>query len=352
MPRSGSTQTIAAVNVPTPCSDSTNGTTHPPRDPRRWAERRALSCLFVGAAAIGFAPILTVLSQQHAGVGPTTAAFWRVALAFPAFWLWLWARRNTAGQEPSHGNVGDQHGGAASRWWLLTPGLLFACDLGAWHYSINWAGVANATLLANFATVLVVLAGWFWFRERFGGLFVLGALLALAGVAVLLGADFHKIGQGKQLRGDALGLLTAVFYAGYLLSIKQLRRRHSTVSLMAWSSTVCAIVLLPAALLSGEQFMPRGATGWLMLLGLAYVSHAGGQGLIAFALAHLSASFSAVSLLVQPLTAALLGWVILSQALGPLQAVGGAVVLLGILLARLGSRETQRPPRVDTGQQE
>lgn len=298
-----------------------------------------MACLLVGAVAIGFAPILTVLSQRHAGVGPTTGAFWRVALAFPAFWLWLWARRGTSADTPSRDAIDDPHdGGLVSRWWLLTPGLLFACDLGAWHFSINWAGVANATLLANFATVLVALAGWFWFGERFGGMFVLGALLALAGVAVLLGADFQKIGQGRQLRGDALGLLTAVFYAGYLLSVKQLRRRHSTVTLMAWSTTVCAIALLPAALLSGEQFMPRGATGWLMLLGLAYISHAGGQGLIAYALAHLSASFSAVSLLVQPLTAALLAWLILSQALGPLQAVGGAVVLLGILLARLGTR--------------
>ena len=74
-----------------------------------------------------------------------------------------------------------------------------------------------------------------------------------------------------------------------------------------------------------------------ILAGLALVSHAAGQGLIAYALASLPAAFSSVSLLFQPVVAALFAWVLLSESLVPLQVVGGLVVLLGIYLARRGS---------------
>jgi drug/metabolite transporter (DMT)-like permease len=67
---------------------------------------------------------------------------------------------------------------------------------------------------------------------------------------------------------------------------------------------------------------------------LGLISHAGGQSLIAFAFAHLPASFSSVGLLLQPVIAAFLAWVILSESLTWLQAAGGIFVLAGIVLAK------------------
>ena len=67
---------------------------------------------------------------------------------------------------------------------------------------------------------------------------------------------------------------------------------------------------------------------------MALVSHVGGQGLIAWALAHLPASFSSVTLLVQPVAATVFAWAILGEGFGPQQVVGGAIVMAGILLCR------------------
>jgi drug/metabolite transporter (DMT)-like permease len=129
-----------------------------------------------------------------------------------------------------------------------------------------------------------------------------------------------------------------MFYAGYILAVKALRDRgEATLHLMAVTSTITALFLLPAALASGEAMLPATAFGWWVLVGLALVSHAAGQGLIAYALAHLPAAFSSVSLLFQPVMAALFAWVLLSEALVPLQVAGGMVVLCGIYLARRGS---------------
>jgi drug/metabolite transporter (DMT)-like permease len=282
---------------------------------------RALAALLFGATCIALSPIFVRLSQA----GPTATAFWRVALAVPALWIVFFAKQKAPPRR------------YAGRWWLLlAAGTAFAGDLGFWHLSIKLTSVANSTLLANLASIFVTLAAWIFLRQRPSGVFLAGLAAALGGVALLVGAS-AGFGSGG-LAGDALGVLTAVFYAGYIFAVKGLRDRgETTLQLMAITSTITAILLFPAALASGEQMLPGSAYGWWILLGLALISHAGGQGLIAYALAHLPAAFSSVSLLLQPVMAALFAWILLSETLAPLQMAGGLAVLAGIYLARRGS---------------
>ena len=134
-----------------------------------------------------------------------------------------------------------------------------------------------------------------------------------------------------------LGILTAVFYAAYILTVKQVRRTIATGTLMFWSAIISAAALLPIAVISGEGLIAHSLYGWTILVGLALLSHCGGQGLIAYALAHLPASFSSLTLLLQPVVAAFLAWMVLAEPLGGLQAAGGSVVLAGILLASRSS---------------
>ena len=282
----------------------------------------ALGALLAGATFIALSPIFVRLSEA----GPTATAFWRVALALPALWGLCWIRRPAARRR------------YPARWCLLlVAGFAFAGDLAFWHTSIQLTSVANSTLLANLASIFVTLAAWIFLRERPTRLFVAGLGAALAGVTLLVHTSLEFSPRG--LTGDALGVVTAVFYAGYLLAVKALRDRgETTPRVMAITSSVSAILLLPVAVATGEPMLPATPTGWLILLGLALVSHAAGQGLIAYALAHLPAAFSSVSLLFQPVMAALFAWLLLGEPVVALQVAGGAVVLLGIYLARRGSK--------------
>jgi drug/metabolite transporter (DMT)-like permease len=74
-----------------------------------------------------------------------------------------------------------------------------------------------------------------------------------------------------------------------------------------------------------------------VLFGLAIVTQILGQGAIAYAFAHLPASLSSVSLLIQPVVAALAAWVLFNEAVGPAQWIGGAIVLAGIWIAKKAS---------------
>jgi drug/metabolite transporter (DMT)-like permease len=281
----------------------------------------ALGVLLTGAVFIALSPIFVRVSEA----GPTATAFWRVALAVPPLWVLYFAQAGPALRRHR------------APWpLLLAAGLAFAGDLAFWHASITRTSVANATLLANLASLFVTLAAWIFLRQRPTRIFLAGLGAALAGVTMLVHTSLAFSATG--LLGDAFGLVTAVFYAAYLLAVKGLRDRgEAALDLMAVTTTVTAIVLLPVALATGETMLPASPTGWLTLLGLALISHAAGQGLIAYALAHLPAAFSSVSLLLQPVMAALFAWVLLAEPLVPLQMVGGGVVLLGIYLARRGS---------------
>ena len=277
--------------------------------------------MLAGGCCIAFAPILVRLSDT----GPVASAFWRTALAAPL--LWVFAMRSS---------TRDRAAEKAHWVALVAAGLFFASDLGVWHWSIVWTSVANSTLLANLAPIFVTLAGWLFWKQRVSRVFLAGMFVAIAGMFILVGPHFGT--GGTQLLGDALGAITAIFYAGYMLAIKVARDDGaSTIRLMAWSTTITAIALLPIALAFPQPMMPTSMQGWLVVAGLAIISQILGQGLIAYAFAHLPASLSSVSLLIQPVVAAFVAWRLFGEAVGPAQFIGGAVVLGGIWVAKRGS---------------
>ena len=289
-------------------------------------ERLAILALLVGAVTTAFAPILVRLSE----LGPTPTAFYRFLLAAPLYWV-------MALPVPGGGRRLRREKPDGSRVYLLmaTAGAFFAGDILAWHYSIHMTTVANASLLLNVTPVFVVLAGWLLFRTRVTGTFMVGLATAMAGVGVLSGASLAL--SRTHVIGDVLGVVTAMFYAAYQLTVEGLRRRYSTVTIMIYAVPVSALVTLPAALLSGESMAVTTLAGWAVLAALAAGPQVLGQGLIAWALAHLPASFVSVSLLVQPIVAASAAWFLFDERIGVQQAIGAVAVLTGITIARRGS---------------
>jgi drug/metabolite transporter (DMT)-like permease len=285
----------------------------------------AFAALLAGGTAIGFAAIFMRLSDVNA----IASAFWRTTLAAPLLWIWAYSVREEDKAE------GRRTGFSTA---LALAGFFFGGDMVLWHLSLHFTTVSNATFLTNLAPILIALWLWWTVRVRFTRVFVAGMSIALIGAALLVGAKAGNASvPAHKFLGDMLGLTSALFYAGYQLSIKEARNRYSTPRLMAWSSTVSALTLLPCALLMPGPIFPAHLIGWLPLLGLALIAQIGGQTVIAYALAHLPASLSSVSLLVQPLTAAVAAWILFGESMGPLQMAGGVLLLWGIYLSKKGS---------------
>lgn len=282
----------------------------------------AIGAVLFGAIGIGFAPIWVRLSET----GPTATAFWRVGLALPLLWL----RAKPIADKPYL--------------LIVASGFFFGADLTLWHWSLKLTSVTNSTLLSNLAPLVVTLAAHWLFREKITPRAIAALFLGIAGMVVLVGKNF----QFGNFKGDFLAVLTAIFYAGYLLTVKQLRQSMDSITVMAWSGLVSCPCFLIVAVLSGDTLLPRTVQGWSILAALGLVSHIGGQTLIAFALGRLPASFSSLALLLQPVVAALLAWPILGEPVTPRQAIGGTIILAGIALAHLQLSSGSADKTVDT----
>lgn len=304
---------------------------------RRHIERLALAALVTGAIAIGFSGILARVSET----GPSATGFWRMAPVLPVFWVWLWWQNRKA----NHcGNQTRRRTPPPLSWHdrriLILAGLFFAIDIAFWHWSVQFTTIANANLLSNLNPVVVALASVLLFGERLGRRFYLGLALALTGAALLSGASFGASFEtgGGRLKGDILAVITAVFYGAYLLTVGRLRGRLDTATIMAWSTTVAAIFLLPLAWISGEQLLPETMPGWAIVVTLAFSAQLLGQSLIAYAFAHLPAAFGALTLLIQPIVATIAAWILLGEHLTTVEMAGALVILTGILIARSGAQ--------------
>jgi drug/metabolite transporter (DMT)-like permease len=287
--------------------------------PQARTNAAGVTALLIGATGIGLAPILVRLSET----GPIATAFYRLLLAQPIVWL-LW-KRESLGQDSS----GPSQAGSPIRNAAIA-GLLFAADLSIWHWSLKLTTVANSTFVTNLTPFFVSIAAWFLFRERIARRLAVGMAIAFCGGFFMV-AESVRVDR-LHLLGDAVAVVSAVFYAGYILAVKQLRRNHSTWYVMAWTGLFAAPVMFLASAATRETLLPQTANGWLVLIALALISQIGGQGMIAYGLAHLSASVSAVLLMWQPVVAALLARWILKEPLTPLRALGGAIIIAGILI--------------------
>ena len=298
---------------------------------RRDDSRLALAALVFGALVIATSPILVRL----AACGPAAAGFWRLGFATPLLVLMAVAGPRFGPSSSSSFRAGAGAGGrigTPSR-AILLAGLWFALDLGCWHYGIRYTSVANATVLPNLTPVIVTLVSWFAFRERPRAVFLVGMSTAIGGAVLMAEAAAHPPAGPLPHLGDLLSASTAIWYALYFIAVRSARLTRSTLSVMLWSCLVGAPLLLITALVMREQILPATALGWAAAVGLG-LAHVFGQGSIAWALGRLPASTASVTVLVQPVAAALLAYLIFGETLTPLQALGAAVALAGIVIAQ------------------
>lgn len=265
---------------------------------------------------MGISPLFVRLAD----VGPFASAFWRVAAALPL--LWVWARLEAPGQKVS----------SLWSWPVFISGMLFAGDLFFWHLAILNTTIANATFLATLAPVWVLLGSSMILREKVSTPMWLGLVACLAGAGGLVGASFGL--DPARLTGDAFGLATSFFFGAYILATRYVRRSLGPGGLMLRSSLVTAVILAVVALALEPRILPQTAQGAAALAVIALVSHAAGQGLLAFSLGRLTAGFSALVIFLEAVTAAAVAWAVLDERLSGLQFAGSALILIGVWIAR------------------
>jgi drug/metabolite transporter, DME family len=242
-------------------------------------------------------------------------AFWRAAFACVV--LWPLVRR------------------PQWSWKLLPATATFAAMNYTYLTAMAKGSAANAIWLQCTAPVWVLLIGVLVFHERAVWRDWLLVAFAAVGVAVIL----HYESQGESLDAVFWGLASGVFYAGVVLSLRQLREMES-VWLVALNHLVTALVLAPLAF-RGSHF-PSGMQ-WLLLAGLGVIQMGLPYILFARGLKHIPGHEATGIGLVEPLLVPV--WVYLAWGDQPAwwTLVGGGLILVGLAIRYFSTMPTARP---------
>ena len=275
---------------------------------------RAVAALIVANIALASGPLFV----RMADVGPVAAGFWRIALATPVLLVLAVAM----GGKPIEKSRG--------LWEVLAiAGVAFAADLASWHVGILHTTLANSTLFGNSATLIFPIYGFIAARMWPSRLQGLALLLAAIGAGLLLGRSASL--SPDNLTGDLLCMLAGALYAVYFVFMARARERLAPIPALALSSIATIPPLLILAIAMGEQVMPGN---WGPVVTLAVVSQLIGQGLMIYALGHLSPLVIGIALLIQPVVAAALGWGIFDERLATADIIGAVLVAVALVLVR------------------
>ena len=278
--------------------------------------------LFAGAVMISFSPVLVRLVT----VSPTTSGFYRLILGGIALGLYLLL-------------TGRKLSFSKTAWIaLIGSAIFFALDLWFWHRSIMFVGPGLATLLANFQVFFMTAAGVLLLRQRPGGMQLIAIPLALIGLAMIVGLDWQGL-QHDYRTGVIFGLLTAVCYAGYLLTMRQARTEslHAVPSReIAVLSLIAASILGVVAIAEGESLAIPSLNDAIWLVCYGILIHAVGLMFIASSLAKVTTTEIGLALLLQPTLSFTWDILFFDRPLTVMEGAGAAIALTAIYL---GSRQ-------------
>ena len=274
----------------------------------------AFAALLAGNIAIAFGPLLV----RFADSGPITTGFWRLALATP-FLLFVGYRfgfRFSAVSRPTY-------------WLAIVAGLFFGVDIILWHIGIFQTKMANATLFANCASLLLVIYGVIVARKMPSKWESMAVLFAFVGAALLMGQSLEL--SPRHFAGDLLSLGAGLTYTVYLVLMMKMRQNTESWGALGMASAIAAVVLLAGAVFAGEQIIP---TFWWPVLLLAFTSQFFGQGCLTYALPHFSPLVIGLALLLQPALSATAGWLAFGEMLTAMDFVGSALIMIALVLVR------------------
>ncbi|HSG42463.1 MAG TPA: DMT family transporter [Anaerolineales bacterium] len=225
----------------------------------------------------------------------------------------------------------------------LLAGVFTAFDLALWTSSLAYTTAANATLLGNTAPLWVALGAWLILKQKLSLAFWRGLAITLAGAVLIIGTDF--ILHPRFGIGDVMAIFTGFFYGGYFLFTEK-SRAHFGSTLHIWIVGIGAsITLFVINIIMQYPVTGYDKNTWIVFFSTAVVSQLIGYMALAYALGHLPASVVSPTMVLQPVTTAVLAIPLLNEIPNGWQVVGGLIALTGIyIINRTHHQGLKEPP--------
>ena len=267
--------------------------------------------VFIAVFAWGIGPLLFLAPS----ISINSVLFYRV-LFWPPL-LYLIVRRNGA-------KINDKLFRS-----VLVPGILFGVSTIFGFTAITTTSVANATIIGNISTAMVLFVAPRFLNEKISKSQVLLAFTSFAGVAAIVFGAGNT--GGSSLFGDFLALVNALTWTVYFISSK--RRRVDGVD--TWQflfgvSVIQVFVVVPYALLTSNDILQITWRDLGFLIAMTLFSGTIGHSFMLWAQKYVDASVSSLILLLGPVISSAGAWLVYGQQISLVQVIGGAIVLASL----------------------
>lgn len=128
-------------------------------------------------------------------------------------------------------------------------GLFFFLYL--FNLGVEYSSPIDISIIMTTPPVLVVIFSSILFKTKISKLKILGVIVSLAGALMLILMG-HGEGGTRSLKGNIFGVLSAISYACYLISIKKTSAKYKPITLLRWTFLSCSIMTIPFTLMQVE----------------------------------------------------------------------------------------------------
>jgi drug/metabolite transporter (DMT)-like permease len=284
------------------------------RSSRRGPPIRAFLFLAVGVLSVGTAAVLVRLADTH----PLTACLARLGIGAVVLMGTALARRRPFPRGRDAGRA-------------VVAGVLLAAHFALWIGSLSLTTVTASVVLVCLQPVFVAVGGAIVLREQVTAMVAAGIGIALVGAVVIASDGAGVVGGGERtFLGNALALAGAVAIAAYVLTLRG--QQSDVLATAAVITATAALATLPAVLVADAPLWPSSSTSAWWLLALALGPQVIGHTALNAALRHLPAAVVSGSILLEPVIASALAFVLLHEAASVQTLAGSVVTLVGVLL--------------------
>ncbi len=226
------------------------------------------------------------------------------------------------------------------------PRILAAALLLGWTYflcmaaeliGLQYTTASTCSFLENSAIVIVPLFEAILLRRLPSGRIMLSTVITLTGIGLIVLCGNGHMGIGI---GEFLCMIAALMYTFAIIITDRLSKKYEPMTLGILYVGIMGLMGMLSSVLIETPHLPSDGSGWMLLLGLALLCSCFGFTMQPVAQKPLTAERAGIICALNPLTTAILGFIILGDQFGPLKVLGAALIIGGILLPNIRLRHT------------
>ena len=281
--------------------------------------RKGILFVLIGAFLISFSPVMVSMSDLQ----PTVSAFYRVFIGSIFLIFVILLNRslyiNSFSVNP----------------YLILAGIFFALDLWFWHRSILYIGPGMSTLIANFQIFIIPLMSFFIFSMAPNKYQIIAIILGITGLYLTLGYGGSIDNENIKL-GFMFGIMTALAYSAYILSLKKnnIEASHEISPLISlfYVSFISALILFIVIKIEGVSMAINDSSNLYSMLTYGIICHVFGWYMIILGLKTVTATTAGIILISQPIFSLFWDYLFFSRHTTSIEIIGIAVVIIAMII--------------------